>query len=338
MPRQDRDVREDSDPTIKMVRRPSAATWYSRRWNPGLLITGLVLFVALAAGFTGWLLRSTPAPHGSAIVATVSPPGGLDVPLADEATILAARAPDLLVFRCRDAPSVLVLSFPSLSQQGDMLDRLAAFVEKAGLPRDRVLADAELDAAIRQSGDTRETYYYGHDYRAADAARFFAVADRDHIVLNAEEERLRALLKRAGMLTPGAVGALISIPPLTDSQQIDASSRATILHHELSHGVFFTDPAYAAYARNFWFKVLNDVQRAGFRRFLGTEGYDTANEDLMLNEAQAFLVHTEDNRYFSPDHAGLSVEAAARLRAIFVSGMPDRWLMTATKTARSSPN
>ena len=145
---------------------------------------------------------------------------GLAVPLADEATILAARAPDMLVFRYREAPAVLVLSFPSLRQQGYMLDRVAAFVEKAGVPRDRVLADPELDAAIRQSGDTRETYYYGHDYRVADIARFFAAADRDGIVLNVEEVRLRTLLQQLGMLSPGAVGALISIPPEVESQQI----------------------------------------------------------------------------------------------------------------------
>jgi hypothetical protein len=265
---------------------------------------------------------------------TTQAPAGLDVPLADERTILAAHATELLIFRFRDAPAVLVLSFPSLRQQGDMLDRIAAFVEKAGLPRDRVLVDAELDAAIRQAGDTRENYYYGHDYRAVDLARFYAAADRDRIALDAEEAWLRTLLERAGMLVPNASGALITIPPEVTTELIDASSRATILHHELSHGVYFTDPAYAAYARQFWQTVLNETQRAGLRRFLGSEGYDTANEDLMLNEAQAFLVHTGDKRYFLPDRAGLGDAEAARLRDIFVRGMPDGWLKTAAQGAR----
>jgi hypothetical protein len=320
-------LQDDDDRTIRIVPRSS-------RPKPRLLVPVLVLTTLLAAGVAAWIL---PRPHmlgGSAMSPAHQAAAGLDVPLADEAAILAARAPDMLVFRFRDAPAVLVLSFPSLSQQGDMLDRLAAFVEKAGLPRDRVLADAELDAAIRQAGDTRETYYYGHDYRAADAARFFVTADRDGIELNAEEARLRGLLKQAGMLTPNAAGALISIPPEVSSQQIDATSRATFLHHELSHGVFFTDPAYAAYARNFWQTVLNDTQRDGFRRFLGNEGYDTANEDLMLNEAQAYLVHTNDKRYFLPDRAGLSEAEAARLRETFVRGMPDGWLKA--ETLRSS--
>jgi hypothetical protein len=149
-------------------------------------------------------------------------------------------------------------------------------------------------------------------------------------VLDPEEARLRALLTQAGMLLPGAVGALISIPPEAHEQQIDPQSRATILHHELSHGVFFTDPTYAAYVRKFWQTALGDEQRAGFRHFLGDEGYDTANEDLMLNEAQAYLIYTRDRRYFRPDRAGLTEVVAMQLREAFVRGMPDGWFKTAT--------
>jgi hypothetical protein len=57
-------------------------------------------------------------------------------------------------------------------------------------------------------------------------------------VMRLEEARLRALLSRAGMLTTGAVGALISIPPEVDAQQIGAAARASFLRHELSHGIF----------------------------------------------------------------------------------------------------
>jgi uncharacterized tellurite resistance protein B-like protein len=330
-PGRDGDIQDDDDRTIRIVRRTA-------RLTPRVVILILALAAVLATGgFALWIVAHSAMPDGSAILAAPRAPSGLDAPLADEATILAAQATSLQVFRFRDAPAVLVLSFPSLGQQGDMLDRVAAFVEKAGLPRDRVLADADLDAAIRQAGDTRETYYLGHDYRVADIARFFVTAERDGVVLDAEEVRLRALLKQAGMLAPGAVGALISIPPEVASQQIDGSARATILHHELSHGQFFTDPAYAAYVRNFWQTTLNDAQRAGFRRFLGGEGYDTADEDLILNETQAFLVHTNDSRYFLPGRAGLTGAEAARLREAFVRGMPDGWLKSATRAAMPFP-
>ena len=292
------------------------------------LVWLLALVGVLAIGVAGGiaLRRNTFNPSPSS---QPTRPPTFDIATADEAAILAARSTVLQVFRSSAAPAVLVLSFPTLGEQGRMLDRLGAFVEKAGLPRERVLSDAELDAAIRQAGDTWETYYYGHDYRAADLVRFFSVADQGGIALNPEEVRLRALLEREGMLTPGAVGALISIPPEVETPPVDATSRATILRHELSHGIYFTDPRYATYTRSFWEQILNDAQRAGLRRFLGSEGYDTANEDLMMNEAQAYLVHTLDPRFFQPPLAGLSDAEAARLREVFLRGMPDGWLKAA---------
>jgi hypothetical protein len=294
------------------------------------LFFALTIVGVLAAGTAGWFAhRPAPQPPAPPPQHTERP-APFDITSADEAAILAAHPATLRVFRYQDAPHVLVLSFPTLHEQGRMLDRLGAFVEKAGLPHDRVLDDVDLQAAIRLSGDTEDTYYYGHDYRAADIARFFALADRDGIVLHPEENELRGLLTHEGMLVPGAVGAIISIPPESASPPIDAAARATILHHELSHGAYFTDPAYAAYARDFWQTVLTEAQRAGFRHFLGTEGYDTTNEDLMLNEAQAYLVHTPDPRFFRPDLAGLSDAEAARLRQIFLAGMPAAWLKGAT--------
>ena len=82
------------------------------------------------------------------------------------------------MFRFAANPRILVLDFASLREQGMMLNRVAALVEKAGLPHDRVLTDSELDQAIHAQGDTVETFYYGHDYSAAALVRFFALADR----------------------------------------------------------------------------------------------------------------------------------------------------------------
>src|SRR5271165_366720 len=295
----------------------------------GLLAVSALLVVLGGLG-GGWLLLHRPpaprvAPPPTAEV--LRTPAPTIITDADEVEILAARPAAMEVFRYRWAPHVLVLSFPSLHEQGRMFNRLGAFVEKAGLPRDRVLDDADLQAAIRLAGDTEDTYYYGHDYRVADIARFFAIMDRDGIALHPEEAALRSLLTQQGLLVPGAVGALITLPPDTAVPLIDDAARATILHHELSHGVYFTDPAYAAYTRNFWQNVLTEAQRASFRHFLGGEGYDTTNEDLMMNEAQAYLIHTPDPRYFRPELAGLSETEAARLRQIFLAGMPTDWVL-----------
>jgi hypothetical protein len=236
----------------------------------------------------------------------------------------------LAIFRFAANPRVLVLDFSDLLEQGMMLNRVAALVEKAGLPHDRLLNDAELDAAIRAQGDRPETYYYGHDYSAAALARFFALAERDHVALTAQEQTLHALLAQTGYLRPGVFAGLISIPQAGLDPLIDAVGRATILHHELSHGEYFSNPVYTAYAQHFWSDVLDDHDRTLFTRFLMREGYDGTLQDLMINETQAYLMHTADPRFFSATALGMSAEALNRLQAAFLLGMPPGWLRDCT--------
>jgi hypothetical protein len=333
----------DDDATVRIS--PPAP---KRRGHWGATLAGLCT-VAILGGGGAWLAFAPRAPHVSvppaASIETAAPPSPappsgpprIAVTSADEATILADRSPDLRVFAFAADPRVLVLSFATLHAQGLMLNRLGAFVEKAGVPRDRVLADPELEAAILRAGETADTYNYGHDYRAADLARFFDTAAREGVPLRPDEQRLGELLVQRAMLAPGAVGAVISIPPETTNPPVGAAARATILRHELSHAAYFTDPAYAAYARLFWETVLTEEQRAGFRRFLVGEGYDGKNEDLMLNEAQAYLIHTRDRRFFDPKLAGLSDAEADRLREIFLRDMPEGWLRDLTRAPRPLP-
>ena len=104
------------------------------------------------------------------------------------------------MFRFASNPKILVLDFASLLTQGRMLNRVAALVEKSGLPHDRVMTSFEIAAAIKASGDTVETFYYGHDYDAASVIRFFALADRDNIRLDPEEDRTRPADPSGGLV------------------------------------------------------------------------------------------------------------------------------------------
>ena len=338
----------DDDATVRISPLPP-----KRRSSRAAIVAALCAVVILGGG-GAWLAFAPPPRHApmtppppveavalpSAAPPSPAPPSApprIAITPADEAAILADRSPDLRVFGLAADPRVLVLSFATLHAQGLMLNRLGAFVEKAGVPRDRVLPDPDLETAITRAGETADTYNYGHDYRAADLARFFDTAAREGVTLRPEEQRLAALLVQQGMLAPGAVGAVISIPPETTNPPVGPAMRATILRHELSHAAYFTDPAYAAYARLFWETVLTEEQRAGFRRFLAGEGYDGANEDLMMNETQAYLVYTRDRRFFEPKLAGLSDAEADRLREIFLRDMPDGWLRDLTRAPRALP-
>jgi len=167
-----------------------------------------------------------------------------------------------------------------------------------------------------------DTYYYGHDYRGADLARFYAIADHDKAALNENERALRVLLHAAGVFSGNTPSALITLPPHGDGL-LDATGRATILNHELSHGAYFTDPTYTAYVETFW-TGLSEQERTAFRQFLDGEGYDSVNDDLMRNETQAYLVFTADPRMFDPNRIG--VPEALSLRKAFLDRIPLEWL------------
>jgi hypothetical protein len=307
------------EPPARAAGPPAAPAKAS--WN---LAAAMVLGVGVAAGAA--LVLTSRHPNGPAPTATADTQGLKLGPPMDEPALLAETVTTATAHPFALAQAVLVLLYPSLHSQALAMNRVGAFVEKAGLPRDRVLDDAALDAAIAASGDNFDTYYLGHDYKAADLARFFTTARQDSVALRPEERALQATLQARGMLAPGAVGAIITLPNLTSDGSVDAAARATILRHELSHGIYFTDSAYAAATTQFWNQAMTAAQRTAFRTMLGHEGYDTSNEDLMRNEMQAYLVHTRDARFFNPASLGLPASEIAALRQSFVVSMPAGWL------------
>ena len=74
-------------------------------------------------------------------------------------------------------------------------------------------------------------------------------------------------------------------------------------------------------------ETLTEQQRAAFRRFLGAQGYDTTSEDLMVNEAAAYLIHPANPRFFAPEKVDVTEAEANQLRAEFRTDMPDNWLL-----------
>ncbi len=339
---------EDDDDTIRVRATPAVLDPPTprplRRPSPRRVgwVFPVIVAVLLAGGGGGAYFLLRPAPPVPVLLPVPAPlvpvaPPRPPTPSAEftlrgatEAEIVANTDPNLVIFRFTPNPRILVLDFPDLHEQAMMLNRVAALIEKAGLPRDRVLTDAELAAAIAAHGDTPDTYYYGHDYSAASLSRFFLLADRDHVVLTPQEQTLRRLLTQEGYLEAGSLGALISIPHAGLDPQIDMAARATILHHELSHGEYFSNPVYADYARQFWKTAMTPADRAAFTHFLASQDYDSNDEDLMMNETQAYLMHTPDRRFFNAGVVSMTNTALNLLQAGFLLGMPKGWLRDCT--------
>ena len=302
------------DDTLRLP--PPAAPPPPRR--PGVWI-GVALAVTLAAiGGAAWMLPA-PAPAPSTAVVPPPPPRPA-IALASEAELAALLPERPLLRRLAENPRVFVLVFPDLALQGAALNRAAALIEKAGLPRDRLLEPAELAAVIARAGDTAATWFLGHDYRGEDLARFFALAERDRVALGEAELWVRDQLALAvAAAGPGPL-ALVSIAG--PGPQMDAAMRATVLRHEIGHGHYFTTPGFAAHVREVWQGRFSAAERAAFRDFLGREGYETSNDELMANETMAYLLFTPDARFFAPAMVGLDAPAVERLRGLLRDGLP----------------
>jgi hypothetical protein len=241
--------------------------------------------------------------------------------------------------RFKPNPQVVVIEFPSLQEQGLAMNRLAAMFEKRAAHGERVPTDKELDELIRRSGDSIASFYQGHDYPAAKVARFFSLAEAQCVALNARELQLRSLLLEAGLMQQDAGGAFRAMegqavisfsgvqpddPATVPDELVDGMRREAVLHHELSHGEFFTNPAYRAHCMRFWREVLRENERRMFSTYLKSLDYNPADEELMANETQALLMHTPDSRAFNAGSLGIGESALAQLRSRFRAGEPAR--------------
>lgn len=309
---------------------------------------GRVLLAAaavLAAGVVAaWWWHSRPtaplaaAPAGAASaaapVAAGNPP--IEIPQLEVPELLQQRAVDWRAARLRGNPAVLVIEFPSLKEQGAAMNRAAALIEKSGAPRDKVLSDAELRALIARQGDTAQTFYQGHNYVAEQLARFYALAARQGQGLNAQELRLKRLLVEAHAvagdgeaIVAKGLQAVISFtaaerdePSTPNDETIDERRRESVLRHELSHGLFFISREYRDHCWRFWRDRLSHDEREALRGMLARLHYDPGNEELMVNEAQAFLMHTPDDRAFNAASLGITPAKLADLRKRFLAGAP----------------
>lgn len=304
----------------------------------------LVLVAALGGAWAlgralGWwsvpvgasVAATTTVSVGTAALGAPAPPRSLSLN-----EWLAGHSQGWRVGRLKDYPEVLVIEFPDLQEQGAAMNRVAAFIQKAGAPRDRVLDEAELAAFIARSGDTTQTFYQGHDYDDTSLARFYAQVQRQGLSLNAQEARVLTALQAAGVIAQPA-GAAPPAPPqavitftatqpddsrTAGDETVDALRREAVLRHEVSHGRFYTRAVYREHCLRFWRDVLSEAQREALRQYLAELGYDRDDELLMVNEAQAFMMNTPDPRAFAAGHIGMADGELAALRLRFWRSLP----------------
>jgi hypothetical protein len=207
-----------------------------------------------------------------------------DAELADFGRILrsppADPAADYDLYRWDLLPSVLIFDFRNYEVQDSYLKRLAFFVEKLGF-KGRLAADAEI-AGLHG--------WNAHDYRPEDLAAFFEKARVEGFALSKAELALRDLLldrgvilRKAEAFAPGQ-GAIISI-----TRESEAYLRTMFLTHESTHALYFADPDYRAFVQRAWASMDKD-EKWFWKLYFGWMNYNVADEYLMANEYQAYLL------------------------------------------------
>ncbi|MCH7471448.1 hypothetical protein IIA79_00650 [bacterium] len=284
------------------------------------LLAGLFTALLVAQAFPA-SAQTTPATTTTTAVET-----------ADFFTIAQGRAPlgGWRIYRWQDFPDIYIVHFETYLLQGQTLNRFATYIEKVGT-RGTHVSWRQMMHYLHANGLTMENVYGAHDYRTRDMARFFnavfAAGDR----LNVQEQRLLDTLAGLGLLAwdedqaawaHTGEQAVLSFATRylgnekPSSQVLGQRGRpfeVRALYHETRHGLYFTEPRYAQACRDYWHEVLSEDDRRAFRLLLLLMNYDPADEELIINEWQAYLL--------TPSYRFIGARAlTSRLRGIASGG------------------
>lgn len=270
-------------------------------------------------GFEGSRSFHFPFPEDNAATLTLSSPTGLnslsfqavDVPAFPNPIVRSGtqilyrslstwRNEEFEIYSWSSFPEILILDCLDYDVQNRFFRRLAFFVEKNGY-KGKLLSNAELKG---------KHAWNAHDYRPYDLAEFYNLVARRNFTIYPEEALLRTLLISNGILIqdedgtlyPGQ-GAVLSI-----SRESSEALRYRFFVHESSHGIYFISFEYREFVRNLW-ESMDEEDRDMWRFFLGWYGYDPDEEDLMINEFQAYLMQQSSDEapgYFGPRMSSLA--------------------------------
>lgn len=193
------------------------------------------------------------------------------------------RNVDYELFEWDRFPGIIYFDTRNYTVQDNFFRRLAFFAEKEGY-KGRLLTNEELGTMHG---------FNALDYRPETLADFFNKATDDGFKLNKEEELLKTILIKNGLLVkdgnkvkPG-VGGLVSI-----SQESYAALRVQLMAHEAWHTLFFADEEFRNYVAAVYYTM--DPQSLEFLidyfRSQPSLGYDVNDDYLMKNEFMAYIM------------------------------------------------
>ena len=252
----------------------------------------------------------------------------------DFQAILNAHNPELVVWNYADNPNIFVFDFPNLTHQGRTFNRVTQLIEQFNEPYKRVLSIDEILKYMESVRRTQADFAFGHDVLVSELVLFFNLAERDKLDFFAEETALRDFAIEQGLIKiwrgfyqairPDVV--ILSIPQTQEKREneprVSELARRAIFTHEIAHGEYYTNPHYTKYCRRFWAETLDDDQRGLFKKFLSAYNYSLNQQELLINEMQAYLMFTPDPASFSAKKLGIKDEELEAMRELFRKGKP----------------
>ncbi len=258
----------------------------------------------------------------------------LDVVSADFQTILDARSGELGVWNYADNQNIYVFDFPSLGQQGRTFNRAMQFTEQFNEPYKRVFSQEEMKSYLDAIRRNQSNFAFGHDFLVSELVTFLNLALRDKVDLTPDEELMRDFLLTQGMMDswrgfyrakkPDVV--ILSIPqvqnPHDNEPRVNELARKAIFTHEIAHAEYYANPYYADYCRKFWSDRLTEAQRGVFQKFLSNYNYSVNQQELLINEMQAYLMFTPDPNSVSANKLHITDEEFEAMKSLFRGGRP----------------
>lgn len=193
------------------------------------------------------------------------------------------RNVDYELFEWDRFPGIIYFDTRNYTVQDNFFRRLAFFAEKQGY-KGRLLTNEQLGTMHG---------FNALDYRPETLADFFNLATEENFKLNYEEELLKIILIKNGLLLPDGNrvkpgnGGLVSI-----SRESYDALRIQLLAHEAWHTLFFADEEFRNYVAAIYYTM--DPQSLEFLidyfRSQPSLGYDVNDDYLMKNEFMAYIM------------------------------------------------
>jgi len=258
----------------------------------------------------------------------------VDVVNADFQTILNGRSGEFGIWSYADNPNVYVFDFPTLNQQGQTFNRAMQLTEQFNESYKRVFSQDEMSKYLIAIRRNQANFAFGHDFLVNELVLFFNLASRDKIALLPEEALMRDFLLGQGLmdnwrgffraLKPEVV--ILSMPQVQERHdnepRINELARRAIFTHEMAHAEFYTNRYYADYCRKFWSEKLSEAQRGLFQKFLSNYNYSVNQQELLINEMQAYLMFTPDPNSISAAKLGIEDAEWEAMKSLFRQGKP----------------